>query len=127
MTLTLSQTGPSFVDFGSVCVESVCVQTLQLVNRLPACVWVQLEADCPELQGSSPLSYVLPPHTHTSFPLTFESNQLGPFSRLGQQVRPLSALGLYASGFNSNHLVFTINLKGGQHISLFFCCLKVTL
>ncbi|XP_037829859.1 cilia- and flagella-associated protein 47-like [Kryptolebias marmoratus] len=78
---------PLFVDFGSVCVQSVCAQTLQLINRLSVYVWVQLEVDCPELQGSSPLSYVLPPHSSASFPLTFESKQLGPFrSSMSYQV-----------------------------------------
>ncbi|XP_041834411.1 cilia- and flagella-associated protein 47-like [Melanotaenia boesemani] len=72
---------PLFIDFGSVCVQSVCVRVLKLINRLSAFVWLQLEVDCPELQGSSPLSYVLPPRSHTSLPLTFQSNRTGSFSR----------------------------------------------
>ncbi|KAI9525962.1 hypothetical protein NQZ68_002510, partial [Dissostichus eleginoides] len=54
---------------------------LDLVNHLPAFVWVQLEVDCPELQGSSPLSYVLPPNSLTTLPLTFQSTKLGHFYR----------------------------------------------
>ncbi|XP_047187260.1 cilia and flagella-associated protein 47-like isoform X2 [Scophthalmus maximus] len=73
--------GPSLVDFGEVCVESVCVQTLELTNHLSLFVRVQLEVDCPELQGSSPLSHVLPPHSHNTLPLTFQSNKLGSFYR----------------------------------------------
>ncbi|KAM4559691.1 cilia- and flagella-associated protein 47-like isoform 2-T3 [Odontesthes bonariensis] len=73
--------GPSFVDFGAVCVQRVCVQTLKLVNHLSVNIWVQLEADCPELQGSSPLSYILPPCSHKSAFLTFQSYKLGPFYR----------------------------------------------
>ncbi|KAL3045754.1 hypothetical protein OYC64_013917 [Pagothenia borchgrevinki] len=73
--------GPLLVDFGEVCVQSVCVQKLDLVNHLPAFVWVQLEVDCPELQGSSPLSYVLPPNSLTTLPLTFQSTKLGHFYR----------------------------------------------
>ncbi|XP_051283893.1 cilia- and flagella-associated protein 47-like isoform X2 [Dicentrarchus labrax] len=73
--------GPLSVDFGEVCVQSVCVQNLELINHLSVFVWVQLEVDCPELQGSSPLSHVLPPHSHSSLPLTFQSNKLGPFYR----------------------------------------------
>ncbi|KAM3585737.1 uncharacterized protein V6R79_025810 [Siganus canaliculatus] len=73
--------GPLFVDFGEVCVQSVCVQELELINHLSVFVWVQLEVDCPELQGSSPLSHVLPPHSHNTLHLMFQSNQLGPFYR----------------------------------------------
>lgn len=69
------------MDFGEVCVESVCVQTLELTNHLSLFVRVQLEVDCPELQGSSPLSHVLPPHSHNTLPLTFQSNKLGSFYR----------------------------------------------
>lgn len=70
------------MDFGEVCVQSVCVQKLELINHLSAFVWVQLEVDCPELQGSSPLSHVLPPHSLSALRLTFQSNKLGPFYRL---------------------------------------------
>ncbi|XP_026157201.1 cilia- and flagella-associated protein 47-like isoform X2 [Mastacembelus armatus] len=73
--------GPSLVDFGKVCVHSICVQKLELINHLPAYVWVQLEVDCLELQGSSPLSHVLPPCSHNSIPLTFQSNKLRDFFR----------------------------------------------
>ncbi|XP_027147601.1 cilia- and flagella-associated protein 47 isoform X2 [Larimichthys crocea] len=73
--------GPLFVDFGEVCVQSVCVQKLELTNHLSVFVWVQLEVDCPELQGSSPLSHVLPPHSHNTLPLMFQSNKLGSFHR----------------------------------------------
>ncbi|KAJ4924235.1 hypothetical protein JOQ06_000475, partial [Pogonophryne albipinna] len=56
-------------------------QKLDLVNHLPAFVWMQLEVDCPELQGSSPRSYVLPPNSLTTLPLTFHSTKLGHFYR----------------------------------------------
>ncbi|XP_067349403.1 cilia and flagella-associated protein 47-like isoform X2 [Channa argus] len=72
---------PLLVDFGMVCVQSTCVQKLELVNHLSVYVWVQLEVDCPELQGSSPLSHVLPPFSHNTLPLTFQSNILGHFYR----------------------------------------------
>lgn len=77
----LSFSGPLLVDFGEVCAQSVCIQKLELTNHLSSFVWVQLEVDCPELQGSSPLSYVLAPHSHNTLPLTFQSNKLGPFIR----------------------------------------------
>ncbi|XP_034533198.1 cilia- and flagella-associated protein 47-like isoform X2 [Notolabrus celidotus] len=73
--------GPLLVDFGEVCAQSVCVEKLQLINHLSVFVWVQLEVHCPELQGSSPLSHVLPPCSHNTLPLTFQSNKLGPFYR----------------------------------------------
>ncbi|XP_034461453.1 cilia- and flagella-associated protein 47-like [Hippoglossus hippoglossus] len=73
--------GPSFLDFGEVCVQSMCVQKLELTNHLSVYVWVQLEMDCLELQGSSPLSHVLPPCSHNTLPLTFQSNKLGHFYR----------------------------------------------
>ncbi|XP_078147098.1 cilia and flagella-associated protein 47-like [Centroberyx gerrardi] len=73
--------GPLLVDYGEVCVQSVCVQRMRLANHLSVCVWVQLEVDCPELQGSSPLSHVLPPMSRTTLPLMFQSNKLGYFYR----------------------------------------------
>ncbi|XP_061833957.1 cilia- and flagella-associated protein 47-like [Nerophis lumbriciformis] len=72
---------PLFVDFGEVCVESVCVQNLELTNHLSGFVRVQLEVDCPELQGLSPLSHVLPPGSQNQIPLTFQSHRLGDFCR----------------------------------------------
>ncbi|XP_068446525.1 cilia- and flagella-associated protein 47-like isoform X2 [Clinocottus analis] len=72
---------PMSIDFGEVCVHSVCIRTLELVNHLSVFVWVQLEVDCPELQGSSPLSHVLPPHSVNTLPLTFQSSKLGHFYR----------------------------------------------
>ncbi|XP_056226909.1 cilia and flagella-associated protein 47-like [Seriola aureovittata] len=73
--------GPLLVDFGEVCVQSRCVQKLELTNHLSVYVWVQLDMDCPELQGSSPLSHILPPRSHNTLPLTFQSNKLGHFYR----------------------------------------------
>lgn len=75
---------PSFVDFGEVCFHSVCEQKVDLINPLPTFVRVQFEVDCFELQGSSPLSHMLPPVSHNSVNLTFQSNKLGQFYRLVQ-------------------------------------------
>lgn len=89
--MLLSFSGPLLVDFGEVCAQSVCIQKLELTNRLSSFVWVQLEVDCPELQGSSPLSYVLAPHSHNTLPLTFQSNRLGPFIRfMSEAAKQLS-------------------------------------
>ncbi|KAJ0009340.1 hypothetical protein NQD34_001042 [Periophthalmus magnuspinnatus] len=73
--------GPLSVDFGEVCVRSVCTQRLEMINHLSTHVWVQLQVDCPELQGSSPVSYVLSPHSQTALTLTFQSTDLGEFYR----------------------------------------------
>ncbi|XP_044200977.1 cilia- and flagella-associated protein 47-like isoform X2 [Thunnus albacares] len=73
--------GPLSVDFGEVCVQSVCVEKLEVINHLSVFIWVQFEVDCPELQGSSPLSHVLPPYSHNTLPLTFQGNKLGHFYR----------------------------------------------
>ncbi|KAL1021786.1 hypothetical protein UPYG_G00017930 [Umbra pygmaea] len=70
------------VDFGEVCVGSVCVRALALVNGLQGCVLVKLELDCcPELQLSSPLSCVLPPLSSATLPLVFQSTDLGHFHK----------------------------------------------
>ncbi|KAK7893462.1 hypothetical protein WMY93_022614 [Mugilogobius chulae] len=73
--------GPLSVDFGEVCVKSVCTQTVEMINHLPVHVWVQLEVNCSELQGSSPVSYVLPPHSQAALVLIFQSTDLGEFYR----------------------------------------------
>ena len=73
-----------------VCVRSVCVQKLELTNHLSVYVWVQLEMDRPELQGSSPLSHVLPPRSCNTLPLTFHSNELGHFYRLEEEAAQTS-------------------------------------
>ncbi|CAJ1087521.1 cilia- and flagella-associated protein 47-like isoform X1 [Xyrichtys novacula] len=73
--------GPLLVDFGEVCAHSVCVEKLELINHLSVFVWVQLEVDCPELQSSLPLSHVLPPRSHYTLPLAFQTSKLGPFYR----------------------------------------------
>lgn len=86
VNIFLSSLGPLLVDFGEVCVQSVCLQKLELINRLSVFIWVQLEVDCPELQGSSPLSHVLPPCSHHTLPLTFQANNLGDFYRLVEEA-----------------------------------------
>uniref|UniRef100_A0A087XDJ3 Cilia- and flagella-associated protein 47 domain-containing protein n=1 Tax=Poecilia formosa TaxID=48698 RepID=A0A087XDJ3_POEFO len=70
---------PSSVNFGRVALHSVCATNVHLVNRLPVHIWVELEVDCVELQGSSMLSQVLPPFFHSIVPLTFQSTVLGHF------------------------------------------------
>lgn len=97
------------MDFGEVCVQSVCVQKLKVINHLSVFVWVQLEVDCPELQGSSPLSHILPPHSHNTVPLTFQSNKLGHFYRL---------VGEAAQHPFSLHVNQLLQFKGNMNILL---------
>ncbi|XP_069034828.1 cilia- and flagella-associated protein 47-like isoform X2 [Lepisosteus oculatus] len=73
--------GPSTVDFGEVCVQSVSSRQLNIVNNLPVHVWVQAEIDCQELQQSSPLSHVVPPFSRALLPFVFETNKLGKFQK----------------------------------------------
>ncbi|XP_023184954.1 cilia- and flagella-associated protein 47 [Xiphophorus maculatus] len=72
---------PSSVNFGTVAAQSVCSTNVHLVNRLPVHVWVELDVDCIELQGSSMLSQVLPPFFHSILPLTFQGTLHGRFRR----------------------------------------------
>lgn len=53
-----------------------------MTNNLSVFVWVQLEVDCSDLQVSSPISHVLPPHSQNSLLLMFQSSKLGRFYRL---------------------------------------------
>lgn len=80
------------MDFGEVCVQSRCVHKLELTNHLSVYVWVQLDVDSPEMQGSSPLSHVLPPQSHNTLPLTFQSNKLGRFYRSEEEEEAVQSL-----------------------------------
>ncbi|XP_066563691.1 cilia- and flagella-associated protein 47-like [Amia ocellicauda] len=73
--------GPSTINFGDVCVQSVSSRQLSIVNNLPVYVWVQVEIDCQELQQSSPLSHVVPPVSRAYLPLVFETSKLGKFQK----------------------------------------------
>ncbi|XP_069827114.1 cilia- and flagella-associated protein 47 [Dendropsophus ebraccatus] len=73
--------GPSTIDFGEVCVRSTSVKELNIINSLPAYIWVQVEIDCDELQQTSPLSHVVPPMSKTEIPVVFETNTLGKFKK----------------------------------------------
>lgn len=53
-----------------------------MTNNLSVFVWVQFEVDCSDLQVSSPLSHLLPPHSQNSLLLMFQSSKLGCFYRL---------------------------------------------
>ncbi|XP_055888207.1 cilia and flagella-associated protein 47-like isoform X1 [Biomphalaria glabrata] len=73
--------GPPVIDFGKVCVGSVCHQELNIVNNLDQYIHVVAEIDCTELRQSCPLSQVVPPHSKAVIPVIFESRTKGKFQR----------------------------------------------
>lgn len=73
--------GPSTIDFGEVCVHSTSVKKMHIVNNLPIHVWIQVGIDSEELQQTSPLSHVMPPHSQTYIPVVFETDKLGSFEK----------------------------------------------
>ncbi|XP_041127618.1 cilia- and flagella-associated protein 47-like isoform X2 [Polyodon spathula] len=86
ITLTAQQLhqviiGPSTVNFGEVCVHSVSMRHLNIVNNLPVHIWMQIDIDCQELQQTSPLSHVVPPMSRAFVALLFETNTLGKFQK----------------------------------------------
>ncbi|XP_075708861.1 cilia- and flagella-associated protein 47 isoform X2 [Rhinoderma darwinii] len=73
--------GPSTIEFGEVCVRSISVKEMNIINSLPTYIWVQVDIDCDELQQTSPLSHVVPPMSKTEIPVVFETNTLGKFKK----------------------------------------------
>ncbi|XP_077199055.1 cilia- and flagella-associated protein 47 isoform X2 [Paroedura picta] len=73
--------GPSIIDFGEVCVHSTSVRKMHIVNNLPVHVWIQVGIESEELQQTSPLSHVMPPHSQTYIPVVFETDRLGSFQK----------------------------------------------
>ncbi|CAH2223146.1 cilia- and flagella-associated 47 [Pelobates cultripes] len=73
--------GPSAIDFGEVCIGSLSVKEMSIINSLPKNIWVQVEIDCEELQQTSPLSYVMPPMSKTEIPVAFETSSFGKFKK----------------------------------------------
>ncbi|NXG11521.1 CFA47 protein, partial [Sakesphorus luctuosus] len=73
--------GPSTIDFGDVCVYSTTTKELNIINNLLVHIWIQIEIEIEELQGTSPLSQVVPPLTKINIPIVFETGTLGLFKR----------------------------------------------
>ncbi|XP_054830370.1 cilia- and flagella-associated protein 47-like [Eublepharis macularius] len=73
--------GPSTIDFGEVCVHSTSIRKMHIVNNLPVRVWIQVGIESEELQQTSPLSHVMPPHSQTYIPVVFETDKLGNFQK----------------------------------------------
>ncbi|KGL74317.1 Uncharacterized protein CXorf22, partial [Tinamus guttatus] len=73
--------GPSTINFGDVCVQSISVRRLHIINNLLVHIWVQIEIEPDELQQTSPLSQVVPPLSKAYIPVVFETNTLGIFQK----------------------------------------------
>ncbi|BFZ09423.1 hypothetical protein BsWGS_12463 [Bradybaena similaris] len=73
--------GPPAVEFGQVCMRSVCQKELKIINNLSQFIHIVAEIDCVELRQSSPLSQVVPPQCKAVIPIIFESNTKGTFQR----------------------------------------------
>ncbi|XP_059154686.1 cilia- and flagella-associated protein 47-like isoform X2 [Physella acuta] len=73
--------GPPTIDFGVICLRSVCQKELNIINNLDTYIHLVAEIDCRELRQSSPLSQVVPPHSKAVIPIIFESNTRGKFQR----------------------------------------------
>ncbi|XP_074645875.1 cilia and flagella-associated protein 47-like isoform X2 [Tubulanus polymorphus] len=72
---------PQKVEFGEVCLRSVSMKELNIINNLDQFVHVVVDVDCRELRQTSPLSQVVPPKSKAILPLIFESNTKGHFER----------------------------------------------
>ncbi|XP_021363645.1 cilia- and flagella-associated protein 47-like isoform X2 [Mizuhopecten yessoensis] len=73
--------GPPTLDFGQVCLRSVCTKNLAIINNLDTNIHIVAEIDCRELRQSSPLSQVVPPKSKAHLPIVYESNTKGKFQR----------------------------------------------
>ncbi|CAG5120336.1 unnamed protein product, partial [Candidula unifasciata] len=73
--------GPPVIDFGQVCVRSICQKEVKIINNLSQFIHIVAEIDCLELRQSSPLSQVVPPQSKAVIPIIFESSTKETFQR----------------------------------------------
>nr|XP_058147688.1 cilia- and flagella-associated protein 47 [Dasypus novemcinctus] len=71
--------GPSVLNFGDVCVNSMNTHLLHVINMLSMHILIQLDIDLAELQKTNQFSYVIPPTTSTYISMVFESSTTGKF------------------------------------------------
>ncbi|KAG8451901.1 hypothetical protein GDO86_003916 [Hymenochirus boettgeri] len=90
--------GPSAIDFGEVCIRSISVIKMYVINSLPTNIWLQLQIDCDELQQTGPLSCVVPPMSKTEIPVVLETNAFGKFKR---------SINYTLNGKNPGHILIT--------------------
>ncbi|XP_054576921.1 cilia- and flagella-associated protein 47 [Eptesicus fuscus] len=71
--------GPSVLNFGDICVNSINTHRLHVVNMLPKYILIHLDANLKELQKTKQFSYVIPPSSSTHISITFQSPTAGKF------------------------------------------------
>lgn len=71
--------GPSVLNFGDICVNSINTHQLHVVNMLPKHILIHLDVNLKELKKTKQFSYVIPPSTSTYIPIIFQSPTAGKF------------------------------------------------
>nr|KAF6320456.1 cilia and flagella associated protein 47 [Pipistrellus kuhlii] len=71
--------GPSVLNFGDICVNSINTHQLHVVNMLPKYILIHLDVNLKELQKTKQFSYVIPPSSNTHISVTFQSPTAGKF------------------------------------------------
>ncbi|XP_054422311.1 cilia- and flagella-associated protein 47 [Pteronotus mesoamericanus] len=71
--------GPSVLNFGDVCVNSMNTHHLHVVNMLPRHVLIKLDVNLKELQNTKQFSYVIPPSSSTYVSIIFQTPTTGKY------------------------------------------------
>lgn len=71
--------GPSVLNFGDICVNSINTHRLHVVNMLPKYILLHLDVNLKELQKTKQFSYVIPPSASTHISVIFHSSTAGKF------------------------------------------------
>ncbi|XP_036923682.1 cilia- and flagella-associated protein 47 [Sturnira hondurensis] len=71
--------GPSVLNFGVICVHSINMHKLHVVNMLPRHVLIKLDVNLKELQKTKQFSYVIPPSSSTYISIIFHSSTPGKY------------------------------------------------
>nr|KAF6491875.1 cilia and flagella associated protein 47 [Molossus molossus] len=71
--------GPSVLNFGDICVNSINTHLLHVVNMLPKYILLNLDVNLKELQKTKQFSYVIPPSASTYISIIFQSPTAGKF------------------------------------------------
>ncbi|XP_028379248.1 cilia- and flagella-associated protein 47 [Phyllostomus discolor] len=71
--------GPSVLNFGDICVHSINIHKLHVVNMLPRHVLIKLDVNLKELQKTKQFSYVIPPSSSTYISMIFHSPTAGKY------------------------------------------------
>lgn len=77
--ITFHFLGPSVLNFGDICVNSINTRPLHVINMLPMYIWIQLDINLEELRKTNQFSYVIPPTASTYISIVFQSPNAGKF------------------------------------------------